>query len=314
MASLDDYLDQLGRELQAPPEESAEILREIRSHLELAVLDMERNGRDRDARLARALERFGGAGHIGRELRQVHGRATWPEIGLAALPLLLFSWLPTVLPVPIWVLPSILLAVTIVAWRAHWPLWWWAWLGWVPFAFPDLVPNAPLDLLWIGIVYVLLLLIAQRRGWLEATLAIYPLPTAWALQRVVLNTFEIRAMGWNTLRLNPFGLVAVFAWIALLARTLRTPSKMARIGKVLQGQVAIFLLNGLVIVSARLWPTYPYPYPYTLRYFLLTTMPYAIYHSLPFLLFFVMTSMPALVALAQMLIRRRPPSRPLASG
>ncbi|MFL7794027.1 MAG: hypothetical protein AB8I69_17930 [Anaerolineae bacterium] len=314
MPALDDYLDQLGRELQAPPEERAEILCEIRSHLELAVLDMERNGGDKDARLTGALERFGQAEHIGRELRLVHGCATWPEIGLAALPLLLFSWLPNVLPVPVWIVPLILITVAVLAWRAHRPLWWWAWLGWVPFAFPDLIPNAPLDLLWVGIVYVLLLLVAQRRGWLEATLSIYPLPTAWAFQRVVLSALEIRVMGWDTLPLNPIGLVAVFAWMVLLARTLRTPSKMARIGKALQGQVAIFLLNALAIVAARLWPTYPYPYPYTLRYFFLTTLPYAIYHSLPFLLFFVLTSMPALVALAQTLIRRRPPSRPLTSS
>ena len=314
MATLDDYLDQLGHELQVSPDEQAEILREIRSHLELAALDMGRNGGDKDARLARALERFGEAEHIGRELRQVHGRATWPEIGLAALPLLLFSWLPTVIPMPAWIVPLILVTVAAIAWHTHWPLWYWAWLGWVPFAFPKLVPNAPLDLLWVGIVYVLLLLVAQRRGWLEATLAIYPLPTAWAFQRVVLSALEIRVMGWNAIPLNPLGLVAVFAWIVLLARTLRTPSKMSRIGTVLQGQMAIFLLNGLAIVAARLWPTYPYPYPYTLRYFFFTTLPYAIYHSLPFLLFFVLTSMPALVALAQTLIRHRPPSRPLTSS
>jgi hypothetical protein len=126
MAALGDYLDQLERELQASPDKQAEILREIRSHLELAVLDMERNGEDNDARLAQALARFGEAEHIGRELRQVHGRATWPEIGLAALPLLLFSWLPTVLPMPVWIVPLVLIAIAVIAWRAHWPLWWWA--------------------------------------------------------------------------------------------------------------------------------------------------------------------------------------------
>jgi hypothetical protein len=44
MSSLDNYLDRLGRELQASPEEAGEVLREIRSHLELAVLDMGRRG------------------------------------------------------------------------------------------------------------------------------------------------------------------------------------------------------------------------------------------------------------------------------
>jgi len=44
MSSLDNYLDRLGRELQASPEEAGEVLREIRSHLELAVLNMGRRG------------------------------------------------------------------------------------------------------------------------------------------------------------------------------------------------------------------------------------------------------------------------------
>lgn len=102
--------------------------------------------------------------------------------------------------------------------------------------------------------------------------------------------------------------------MTLPARALRTPSKTARIGKVLQKQLPIFLLNTLTIVAARLWPTYPYPYPYTWSYFLLTTVPYAIFNGLPFLLFSVMTCLPALAALAQTVFRRQPPSRPLASG
>jgi hypothetical protein len=312
--ALDDYLDRLSHEIQASPEDTAEILCEIRSHLELAIRDSERNGQDEVTRLAQAVERFGAAERIGRELRQVHGRATWLEIGMAALPLLLLGWLFTAAPVPAWAMPLVIAGVAVAAWRARWPLWWWVWLGWVPLAIPDVIPEAPLNLLWIGIAYVLVLLLTSRRGWLEATLAVYPLSTAWAFQNITLSAPEVRVMGWHVLPLSLSTLVMTFPWIALLARTLRTPSKTARIGKVLQGQSAIFLLNTLTVVAARLWPTYPYQYPYTWSYFLLTTIPYAIYHGLPFLLFFVMTSLPALAALAQTVFRHRPPSRPLISG
>ena len=314
MSTVDKYLDQLGREIQASPEDTAEILREIRSHLELAVRDPERNGQDEATRLAHALECFGAAVDIGRELRQVHGRATWPEIGLAALPLLLLGWLFTAVVVPTWVAPLLLAGMAMAAWRAHWPLWWWVWLGWVPLAIPDIVPEAPLNLLWIGIAYILVLLLTSRRGWLEATLAVYPLSTAWAFQNITLNAPEVRIVGWHALPLSLPTLVMTCAWVTLLVRTLRTPSKTARIGKVLQGQLAIFFLNTLTIVAARLWPTYPYRYPYTWSYFILATVPYAIYHGLPFLLFFVMTSLPALAELAETIFRRQPPSRPLVSG
>ena len=68
MSTLEDYLNDLGHEIQASPEDTAEILREIRSHLELAVLDPGWNGQDETARLTSTLERFGAAADIGREL------------------------------------------------------------------------------------------------------------------------------------------------------------------------------------------------------------------------------------------------------
>ncbi len=104
-------------------------------------------------------------------------------------------------------------------------------------------------------------------------------------------------------------------WAALLVRTMRTPFGLARIVRVLQGQVVIFVLNGLVVVAARLWPTHPYPYPFNLRYLVSITLPYALFHGLPYLAFFVLTSLPAALSLLQMRTRRqRPPSRPALGG
>lgn len=310
MSALDDYLDRLGLELQATPEEAAEVLREVRSHLELATLDAERRGNDESVSLARALERFGPAEHIGRELRQVHGRATWQEAGLATLPLLLFGLLDAAPHAPAWIAPLLLMLATFLGWRARWPLWWWAWLGWLPLA----IPGAPRDLVWGAVAYVVILLLVSRRDWLEATLAIYPLPTAWTLHRLVLTSVEVQNVDWDAAALSLLGLGMALAWAVLLMRTLRTPSNAGRIVRVLEGQVVIFLLNGLVVAAARLWPTYPYAYPFTWRYFLFATLPYAVYKGLPFFLFLVLTSLPAILALVQTRARRRPPSRPVLGG
>ncbi len=306
MSALDDYLERLGAQLQAAPEETAEVLREIRSHLESSARDIGRNGDDQGLCLARALERFGAAEHIGRQLRQVHGRATWQEIGLAALPLLLLGWLPHAVRLPAWAAPLVLAIAAAAAWRLHWPLWWWAWLGWLPLA----VPGAPHDLAWGAVAYGLILLLVLRRDWLEATLAIYPLPTAWAFFRVVLTSFEVRHVGWGTPALSLLGFGMTLVWVALLARTLYTPSGMARIARALEGQAIIVLLNGLIVTAARLWPTYPYAYPFTWHYFLTVTIPYAVYHGLPFLLFFMLTALPAILAwLGRIRARRQPPTR-----
>jgi hypothetical protein len=114
MTPLDDYLVRLRRELQASPEETEEVLREVRSHLELAALDIGRNGRDATYCLAQALDSFGAAEYIGRELRQAHGRATWLEAGWAALPLFLFGgWMANVLQIPAWAAPLALVVATV---------------------------------------------------------------------------------------------------------------------------------------------------------------------------------------------------------
>jgi hypothetical protein len=173
------------------------------------------------------------------------------------------------------------------------------------------VPGAPQDLLWGGVAYVVILLLVSRRDWLEATLAIYPLPTFWAFHRVVLASSEVRRVGWSPAALHTIGLGMALVWAMLLVRTLRTPSKAARIGRVLEGQVIVFFLNGFTVVAARLWPTHPFPYSFTLRGFLLGTLPYAVFNGMPFLLFFVLTSLPAILALVQARTRRGPPSRPV---
>jgi hypothetical protein len=308
---LRSYIEQLGQELETSPQETKQILYEVRSHIELAVQDMQRTGQDEADSLARVLKQFGTAHQIGQALRQIHGRATWLEVALAALPLILFGWLAYVIPLPVWAIPLALAIATAFGWRDRWPLWWWAWLGWIPFA----VPNAPSSLVWGAVSYILILLLIRRRDWLEATLAIYPLPTAWAFHHLVLVSNEVQTVAWSatTLAILELGIAAI--WAALLIRTLRTPPGISRISRALQGQVIILAGSVLVIVAARLWPTYPFPYPFSLRHFIFLTVPYGIYSGLPFLLFMLLTSLPALLSLTRARARRQqPPSRQVWSG
>lgn len=298
------YLDQLRRELQASPQEEQEILSEVRSHLLLAA---------QEAGDRAAVERFGSVRHVGQELRQVHGRATWQETALAALPLVIqavafalpaaWEWLglfATALP---------LVALILALWigRTRWPLWGWVWLGSLPLLVPRTMDNP----LWGALVYLVLLLCVYRRNWLEATLSLYLLPTAWAFYHTVLASAEVRRVGWSTGGIWILGLGMAAVWVMLLVRILRTPSGRARILRALESQAILFLLNTLLIAAARLWPTYPSPYPFTLRYFVLITLPYGLYQALPYFLFTVITSLPAIMALLQAQTRRQPPSRPV---
>jgi hypothetical protein len=318
MSTLDDrvidtYLEQLRRELQAPPEEEQEILLEVRSHLLLAAQDLARRG---DEAPSLALEHFGSAKEIGQELRQVHGRATWGEAVLASLPLLVLGIVASIPQAAEWLATIFIAAPTACfaawVWAKHrrWPLWGWAWLGCLPLV----VPNAPLSPLWGGLAYLVVLLLVRNRNWLEATLTLYPLPTVWAFHRTVLVSREVGLAGWSETAIALFGLGMAAAWMGLLVRLLRTPSGRRRIVSALEHQGIIFVLNTFTVVAARLWPTNASPYPFSLQYFVFATLPYSVFSGLPYLLFTVLTSLPAILALIQAQTRRRPPSRPAFSG
>jgi hypothetical protein len=102
MSRLDDYLNEIGNQLQLGAEAREDILLEVRSHLEDSTRTLQLGGLSREESEAKAVERFGDAKEIGEELRQAHGRGTRKEGLLAALPPLLFgaAWgLPLVVPV-----------------------------------------------------------------------------------------------------------------------------------------------------------------------------------------------------------------------
>ena len=147
MTAIDAYLDRLRHELQSSPEETEEVLREVRSHLELAALETGRGRGQEASSVAQAIDRFGGVQQIGGDLRQVHGRATLVEAGLAALPMLLFS---------------VLLALPLPAPQSHY------WIGALLLAATALA--------WRAALYIVLMLLVGRRDWLAATLATHPLP------------------------------------------------------------------------------------------------------------------------------------------
>lgn len=303
-----DYIEDLRRELQTSPETEREILLEVRSHLWHAAQEGEDAART-------ALERFGQASEIGRELRQVHGCATWQETVLAALPVLLLGTLAAVPLASEWIAmaliagPAAYAVGRAVSRQTRLPLWSWTWLGCVPLA----IPNAPPGPLWGALAYLVVLLLVRNRNWLEGTLALYPLPTLWAFHRTVLAETELQLVGWSTTAVAALSVGVAALWAVLLARTLRTPSGQRRIARALASLGIASVLNVLTVVAARLWPTYPYAYPYTVGYFALVTIPYALYRGLPYLLYTVLAAVPAVLALLRARARGRPPSRPVLS-
>ena len=287
MTAIDDYLDRPRHELQSSPEETEEVLREVRSHLELAALETGRGRGQEASSVAQAIDRFGGVQQIGGDLRQVHGRATLVEAGLAALPMLLFSVL-LALPLPApqshyWI-GALLLAATALAWRA---------LARVVVGLAGVgalcrAHGAGRPGLGRGAVHS-----AHAAGRPPGLAGGYvghaPVATVWAFRHLVLLSAEVRNVNWSATAVSGLLLAMAIVWCVLLFRMLRVPPGVGRAVRVLEGQGIIVALNGLVIVAARLWPTYPFPYAFSVSYFLSVTVPYAMFHGLPFLLFLSLT-------------------------
>lgn len=71
MKSVDHILERVRAELALSSETEQELLEEIRSHLEDAIVDARAQGMDEESAMLKAVERFG-LEDIGSELRKVH--------------------------------------------------------------------------------------------------------------------------------------------------------------------------------------------------------------------------------------------------
>lgn len=162
---LDRYLADLARQLPLAPAAREDILREVRSHLEEAAGALRAAGLGETESEVKAMERFGDAAAIGRELREVHSGGTWGEALLAAL---VWVFLPGDVAIAIgnllaahfglkartaaeamapaeitFMIMTIVICVVItLGWRRGKPIWFYPWLGLVPLRAPAVLYKA----------------------------------------------------------------------------------------------------------------------------------------------------------------------------
>ncbi len=153
--------------------------------------------------MEKAIEALGDPTEMGRELKQVHGRGTWGEALLAALPHLLFVLAMSIsglwsnylmpgqrLPGRVFDLAFVVLclAVTAYAWWRRWPRWSAPWLGYTMVVFYFLIIitlPGPLHtaafLVWLTSCAVVFFWLADR-DWTTACLAAFSwVPMFWSL-------------------------------------------------------------------------------------------------------------------------------------
>lgn len=241
------YLEDLSLHLRLNPLRERQVIREMYTHLEDRVRDLEEAGRSRDLAVAEATSKFGTPVAVAQELSHVHSDRSWGNALLAAAPyagiFLLFAlhaWqsLPWVC-----VFLSVSVVMTLIGWWRGKPQWMYPWAGFallIPmvtgiiaigavwkdgnaYLNGDLakVPGWALLGLLIYIPFSLWMLISVmikviRFDWLMASLMLLPFPilTRWMLSL----QFEGSALAYNRTAFNPEAdLVVALVFLVLAA-------------------------------------------------------------------------------------------------
>ncbi|MBN1219344.1 MAG: hypothetical protein JXM69_10480 [Anaerolineae bacterium] len=238
MLAIEQYLKDFQKTI--PHHLRAEAIAEIHGHLEELTQEWQQRGLSRSEAESKAVQIFGAPRKIGNEWRRVAGVVDWPDILLAALPILGISGLGRYFVgqfIPLEVYLLIFGLGALVAWRRDWPTWWYAWLGWLLLALLVLPGTQGV----FFIIFPVLVTILAIDSWEHATLMTVPFTTYFAFKTII-ERQQIVTTGWGPGNIYPGNIIWLetafsILWIVVLAASLRTARPSRR---------GIYLLAGLI--------------------------------------------------------------------
>lgn len=238
MSAIQEYLTHLKKTV--PHHLQQEILAEVHGHLEEMARDGQQQGLSRAEAEAQAVRQFGSPGKLGHAWRRASGVVDWPDILLAALPILGITglgWTFVGQYIPLAAYLAVFGGGALVAWRRNWPTWWYAWLGWLLLAL-IVVPGTQ----WVFLItFPILVTLLAIDSWQQATLMTLPFTTYLAFATLI-ERQQLGTTGWGPGTFYPGNIVwleSAFSvlWIIILAASLRAARPTRR---------GVYLLAGLV--------------------------------------------------------------------
>ncbi len=238
MFTIHQYLKQLQKTL--PRHLRQEVTTEVQSHLEELANEWVQRGFSRPDAERKAVLQFGSPRSIGNQWRRATGVVDWPDILLAALPILGITglgWTFFGQHLSLAIYLAIFMVGAVIAWGQSWPTWWYAWLGWLFLALL-VVPGTQ----WVFLItFPILVTVLAIDSWQHATLMTLPFTTYIAFV-TLLERQQLATTGWGPGSLFPGNIVWLetafsILWIAILAAGLRAARPSRR---------GIYLLAGLV--------------------------------------------------------------------
>lgn len=277
MSAIEQYLRNFEKTI--PAHLRNEATAEVHSHLEELAREWQRRGLSRPEAENKAVNQFGAARHIGNQWRRAAGIVDWPDILLAALPILGITGLGwefvgNFISLPVYLVIFGLGAL--VARQRRWPTWWYAWLGWL---FLALLVKPETHWAFFIIFPVLVTLLAID-SWQQATLMTLPFTTYLAFATIIQRQ-QLVTTGWGPGNVYPGNIVWLetafsILWIAVLAASLRAARPSRRGIYLLAGLIGTQLIYvGTVTLMIMVAKTFP-------AYFITTLTPRAVLlHKLP---------------------------------
>lgn len=261
MSAIKEYLEKFQNSLPHHLREEARA--EVHCHLEDLAREWQQRGLPRPQAEVKAIEQFGQPKEIGNQWRRAAGLVDWPDILLAALPILGITGLGwhfvgQYIPIAIYLLIFAIGAV--VAWWQRWPTWWYAWLGWLFLALLILPPTP-----WFFvIIFPTLVTLLAIDSWQQATLMTLPFTTYLAFATLI-ERQQLVTTGWGPGNIYPGNIIWLetafsFLWVVILAASLRAARPSRRGIYLLAGLIGTQLIYvsvvAITVVIAKLFPEY----------------------------------------------------------
>jgi len=261
MAAIQEYLNKFQKTL--PRHLRAEASAEVHCHLEDLTREWQRSGLPRDKAEIRAVQQFGSPRNIGNQWRRISGAVDWPDILLAALPILGITGLGWHLVghfIPLSIYLVMFGLGAFVAWWRSWPTWWYAWLGWLFLALL-VVPSTP----WLFLImFPALVTLLAIDSWQHATLMTLPFTTYLAFGSLIQRQ-QVVTTGWGPGNIYPGNIIWLetafsILWIVILAASLRAARPSRRGIYLIAGLIGtqLIYIGGIIsmVIVAKLLPAY----------------------------------------------------------
>ncbi len=261
MSAIQEYLRKFQKLVPGYLREEA--TSEVHCHLEELAREWQQRGLSRAKAELKAVQQFGSPRKIGNQWRQATGSVDWPDILLAALPILGITGLGWTfsgqfIPLPLYLVMFGLGAL--LAWWRNWPTWWYAWLGWLFLAL-----LVVLDTPWMFILtFPILVTLLAVDSWQHATLMTLPFTTYMAFTTLI-GRQQLVTTGWGPGNVYPGNIIWLetafsLLWIAVLAASLRAARPSRRGVYLLAGLIGTQLIYVtavlLMVVIAKALPAY----------------------------------------------------------